>query len=187
LPGHLKALCLAQAAEQGQGPQIVRAKPMLALAGKTISNILIAIGATILALMMFLTALDVGLRYLFNSPLSGAFELVEYMMAIVIPFSIVYCAEMKAHVSVELILARFPKKFQLIVNALTTLIAVAFTGVMAWQNLLYIGEVYDSHLTSSVLLIPTYPFVIPVALGIGAFALMLLIHFIEIASRMVKP
>lgn len=156
---------------------------MLALAAKIVSRILIAIGATILALMMFLTALDVGLRYIFNSPLSGAFELVEYMMAIVIPFSIVYCAEERGHVSVELILARFPKKIQVVVDILTTLAALLFTIVVAWQNFLYIGEVYDSHLTSSVLLIPTYPFVIPVALGIGAFALMLLVHLVEIISK----
>lgn len=156
---------------------------MLTFAAKTVSRVLIAIGATILALMMFLTALDVGLRYIFNSPLSGAFELVEYMMAIVIPFSIVYCAEQRGHVSVELILARFPKKIQVLVDILTTLAAMLFTIVIAWQNFLYIGEVYDSHLTSSVLLIPVYPFVIPVALGIGAFALMLLVHLIEIISK----
>ena len=156
---------------------------MLALAAKFVSRILIAIGATILALMMFLTALDVGLRYIFNSPLSGAFELVEYMMAIVIPFSIVYCAEQRGHVSVELILARFPKKIQVLVDILTTLAAMLFTIVIAWQNFLYIGEVYDSHLTSAVLLIPTYPFVLPVALGIGAFALMLLVHLIELISK----
>ena len=159
---------------------------MLALAAKTVSRILIAIGATILALMMFLTALDVALRYLFNSPLSGAFELVEYMMAIVVPFSIVYCAEQRGHVAVELILARFPRTIQIVVEALVTFVAMLFAIVIAWQNYLYIGEVYDSHLTSSVLLIPAYPFVIPVALGIGAFALMLLVHLIEILSKVIK-
>jgi len=156
---------------------------MLADVSKAISRVLIAIGATMLALMMLLTALDVGLRYLFNRPLSGAFEMVEYMMAIIIPFSIAYCAEQRGHVAVELILARFPKRMQLIVEALMTFVAMLFAVVIAWQNFIYIGEVYDSHLTSSVLLIPAYPFVIPVALGIGAFALMLLVHLIDIISK----
>ncbi len=155
---------------------------MLQFAAKIISRILIAIGATILALMMLLTALDVGLRYLFNSPLSGAFELVEYMMAIVIPFSIVYCADQRGHVSVELILARFPRKVQGAVDALMTFVTMIFAIILAWQNFLYIGEVYDTHLTSAVLLIPAYPFVIPVALGLAAFALMLL-HLIDIISK----
>jgi TRAP-type transport system small permease protein len=159
---------------------------MLAVVSKTISRVLIAIGATMLALMMVLTALDVGLRYIFNRPLSGAFELVEYMMAIIIPFSIAYCAEQRGHVAVELILTRFPKRVQLVVEALMTFVAMLFAIVIAWQNFMYIGEVYDSHLTSSVLLIPAYPFVIPVALGIGAFALMLLVHLIDIISKVKK-
>jgi TRAP-type C4-dicarboxylate transport system permease small subunit len=156
---------------------------MLARAAKVISGILISIGATVLALMMFITALDVVLRYLFNSPLPGAFELVEYMMAVVVPFCIVYCAERKGHVAVELILEKFPKRFQVVVEALMTFVALLFAIVIAWQNFLYIGEVYDSHLTSSVLLIPTYPFVIPVALGISAFALLQLVHLLEIISK----
>jgi TRAP-type C4-dicarboxylate transport system permease small subunit len=160
---------------------------MLAVAAKYISRILIAIGATILALMMFLTALDVGLRYVFNRPLPGAFELVEYMMAIIIPFSIAYCAEQRGHVAVELILARFPKPVQVVVEALVTFVGIVFAIIIAWQNFVYIGEVYDSHLTSAVLLIPAYPFVIPVALGIGAFALMLLVHLIDIISKVKKP
>jgi len=159
---------------------------MLTIVAHTISRVLIAIGATVLALMMFLTALDVALRYLFNSPLSGAFELVEYMMAIVIPFSIVYCAEQRGHVAVELILTRFPQKIQIAVEALVTFAAMVFAIIIAWQNFLYIGEVYGSNLTSAVLLIPAYPFVIPVALGISAFALMLLLHLIDILSRAKK-
>jgi hypothetical protein len=67
-----------------------------------------------------------------------------------------------------------------------TFAAMLFAMVIAWQNLIYIGEVYDSHLTSAVLLIPAYPFVIPVALGIAAFALMLLLHLIEIISKAKK-
>ena len=156
---------------------------MLEYAAKIITRILIAIGATVLALMMFLTALDVGLRYLFNSPLDGAFELVEYMMAIVIPFSIVYCAEQKGHVAVELIMSRFPKGIQVISDVIMTCITMVFAIIISWQNFLYIGEVYDSHLTSAVLQIPTYPFVIPVAIGISAFALLLLVDLIQIVSK----
>jgi TRAP-type C4-dicarboxylate transport system permease small subunit len=159
---------------------------MLEYTAKIVARILIAIGGTILALMMFLTFLDVGLRYLFNSPLAGAYELVEYMMAIVVPFCIVYCAEQRGHVAVELVLDKFPKSVQTVVDFLTTLVALAFTIIIAWQNFLYIGEVYDSHLTSSVLLIPAYPFVIPVALGVSGFALILLLHLVAIISKVKK-
>jgi TRAP-type C4-dicarboxylate transport system permease small subunit len=149
---------------------------MLETVTKTMTRILTAIGTSILALMMFLTALDVGLRYAFNRPLAGAFELVEFMMAVLVPFCIVYCADQKGHVAVELIMDRFPKKVQQVAGIMTTFITLIFAVVIAWQNILYIFEVQASNLTSSVLLIPTYPFVAPVAIGIGAFAFILVVH-----------
>ena len=40
------------------------------------------VAAGILALMMFLTALDVLLRYIFNRPISGALEITEFMISV---------------------------------------------------------------------------------------------------------
>ena len=57
-----------------------------------LGRLLQAIGALVLAAMMFLGAADVILRYFFNSPISGAYELVEYMMAIIVPFGLCVCA-----------------------------------------------------------------------------------------------
>lgn len=155
---------------------------MLAIIVRKITQVLIAIGATILALMMFLTALDVGLRYAFNRPLAGAFELVGYMMAILVPFSIVYCAHEKGHVSVDLIMGRFSKKVRTAVDIITTFITLIFVIVIAWQNVLYFFEVKGSGLTSAVLLIPSYPFIAPIAVAFGTFALVLLVHLFDFFS-----
>ena len=42
------------------------------------------VAMTVLAGMMFLTAADVILRYIFNRPVTGAYELIEFLMAILI-------------------------------------------------------------------------------------------------------
>ena len=152
---------------------------MLANIAKNVTRIMTAVGTAVLATMMFLTALDVGLRYAFNRPLAGAFELVEYMMAILIPFSIVYCAYNKGHVAVELILGKFPKKVQIYFDVVTTFLSLLFVITIAWQNFLYIQETYASGLTSAVLLIPTYPFMVPIAIGLVAFAMNLMVHLFE--------
>ena len=159
---------------------------MLANIAKNVTRMMTAVGAVVLAMMMFLTALDVGLRYVFNRPLVGAFELVEYMMAILIPFSIVYCAHKRGHVAVELILGQFPEKVQVCFDLVTTFLSILFVIVIAWQNFLYIHETYILGLTSAVLLIPTYPFMIPVAIGLVAFALNLMIHLFEFLLEVKK-
>ena len=152
---------------------------MLETLAKKATNILATIGATMLALMMFLTAVDVGLRYVFNRPLSGAFELVGYMMAIFVPFSIAYCAQHKEHIAVDLFMERFSRKTRAIVDSITTFITVIFVSIIAWQNALYFFEVKASGLTSSVLLIPEYPFIAPTAIAFATLALVLMVDLIK--------
>ena len=135
-----------------------------------VTQILLAIGAAVLAAMMLLTSADVVMRYILNRPIPGAFELAEYMMAFIVPFSIAYCASLKGHVSVELFIKKTPKSFQKILGLFTSFITLIFAALVAWQNILYIGETYTDHLASSVLLIPAYPFIIPVSIGIGVYA-----------------
>lgn len=153
---------------------------MLATIAKRMTQVLITGGAAMLALMMFLTVVDVGLRYAFNRPLAGAFELVGYMMAIMVPFCIAYCAQQKGHVAVDFVMERFSKKTGTVVDIITTFISLIFVLIIAWQNVEYFFEVQGSGLTSSVLLIPAYPFIAPVAIGFGVFALILLVHLLEL-------
>lgn len=155
---------------------------MLAKLTSKITNLLISIAAAVLAIMMFLTAFDVALRYLLNSPMPGALELTEYMMAILIPFCILYCESQKGHVAVELIMDRFPKRFKRGVGLVTSTISVIFVLIIAWQTLLQVREVYTSNVTSAVLKIPGWPFVLCVAIGIGVFSLILFQHLLEIIT-----
>lgn len=145
----------------------------------SVTQVLLAVAAAVLVGMMLLTAIDVVMRYIVNRPISGAFELAEYMMAIFVPFCIVYCAEQKGHVSVELLLKRFPKSVQKSVGFLTSLLTLLFAVFISWQNVLYIGETYSDKLTSAVLLIPAYPFIVPVAIGIGVYALVTMLHLFK--------
>ncbi len=169
-------------ADPGRGP---KSWPDRILAAMTQG--LLVIGATALALMMFLTAADVVLRYLFNRPISGALELVEYLMAILIPFSVAYCAWHRSHVAVELVLGRFSKRTQAAVNSLTTLLSMGLALLIVWQNLLYVGEYFRSQMTSSVLRIPSYPFIAPVAIGFFLFALILACRLVEDLGEVFKP
>lgn len=146
---------------------------MIEIVTRKLTNIILAIAAFVLAVMMFLTATDVALRYLFNFPLPGAFEIVEYIMAIFIPFSIAYCAQQKEHVAVELIEQHFPLWAKRAAHIMTHIIGLLFVAMLSWQGFLYVADTFQSRLCSAVLLIPAYPFVVPSALGLGIFAVLL--------------
>ncbi len=156
---------------------------MLAAIAHRLSQVLSAIAAVTLALMMFLTALDVCLRYFFNRPLAGAFELVGYMMAILVPFSIAYCYQQRGHIVVDLFMERFRSKTRNIVDIITLFITMIFALIIAWQNVIHFFEVKHSGLTSAVLSIPEYPFISPTAVAFATSALILLVRLLESISE----
>jgi TRAP-type C4-dicarboxylate transport system permease small subunit len=141
---------------------------------RSATRVLLALGMVMLGAMMFLTAADVILRYIFNRPVSGAYELIEYMMAIVVPFGIAYCAYQGGHVAIDLLLVHLPKRVQGAIGMITSLLTLGLFVLITWQNLIYIKEQYDSKLTSAVLLIPVYPFIALVTVGTAVFCLILL-------------
>lgn len=142
------------------------------------SEMLASLAAVVLALMMFLMATDVVCRYIFNSPVPGALELVEYMMAVVVPLAIAYCAAHRSHVSVEMVVERLASPVRKVINFIVTILSLAFIGLVSWQNFLNIGDAFASKMTSAVLHIPSYPFVVPAAIGMSLYALIMLIHLV---------
>jgi TRAP-type C4-dicarboxylate transport system permease small subunit len=147
---------------------------------RIVSHILLVIGATMLAGMMFLIVTDVLLRYVFNRPLAGAYEVVEYLMAILVAFGAVYCAYEGGHVSVDIVFDLLPKRIQRIVSIVTSLILNALFLAIAWENVVYVKEIFEQRLTSAVLYIPTYPFVAAVAIGFLAFCLVLFSDLLKV-------
>jgi TRAP-type C4-dicarboxylate transport system permease small subunit len=139
-------------------------------------KVMVCLATASLAAMMFLMAADVVGRYFFNSPISGGLELVEYLMAVIVPLSVAYCALQGAHVSVELLVDRLHPAVRQVIKIFTSTLSIVFVGLISWQNFLYIGEMYRSHLTSAVLKIPTYPFVAATAVGMTVFAVVMFVQ-----------
>ena len=153
---------------------------------RPVSGVFHSIGIGVLAVMMLLTASDVALRYVFNRPISGSFELTEYMMAIVIAFGLAYCAVAKGHVRVGLVVDRFPQRAQAIIDSVTGLLGLGLFSVITWQCVLQVKIQFDSGLTSAVLFIPAFPFVAVVAFGSAMLCLVILADFFDSLSQAVR-
>jgi len=148
-----------------------------------IARVLSAIAGTALAAMMFLMAADVVCRYLFNSPIPGALELVEYLMAITVPLSIAYCTATRSPVSVEMIVERFPHRIQYGVAIVVSILMLVFLAIVSRQSILNVFDSYESKITSAVLHIPAYPFAIPVALGMSCYGVFLALQLLFKSKR----
>lgn len=124
--------------------------------------------------MMMLTAVSVIFRYFLSSPIPGDTELIQYMMAIFVPFSILVCMHGDKHVAVDLLVEKFPPRAQSFLAIFTNAVMMVFYVIIAWQSASYVVQQYQSHLTSAVLLIPTYPFIAPLVIMGGVIGVILL-------------
>ena len=145
-----------------------------------------SVGVTALTLLMLLTAVDVCLRYIFGRPITGAYELNEFMMAILVAFGLAYAAVQKAHINVDVILSRSSPRSQAVINSITALLSLGFFILMTWRCIAYAEKVREGGYVSQSLAVPIYPFVYAVALGCAILALVLLIFLREQLEEVTK-
>ncbi|MFH1647757.1 MAG: TRAP transporter small permease [Chloroflexota bacterium] len=143
-------------------------------------------GVGVLAAMMVLTASDVALRYVFNRPIVGSYDLTEYMMAIVVSFGLAYCAFFRGHVSVDIVVSHLPRRAQAVIDGTTGLLGIFLFALITWQSWVYMKLLFASGLESTVLLIPRYPFAGVVCLGSAFLTMALLANFLEFLSQAVR-
>lgn len=153
---------------------------------RPVSRVAENIGLGVLAAMMFLIAADVLLRYCLNRPILGSFDISEYMMGVIVSFGLAYCAFMKGHVSIDLLVSRLGQRRRAVTDAINSFLGFGILALMAWQCFRNIKILLASNIVSSVLHIPAFPFAAIVAIGITLFALVLLIDFLNSLSQAVR-
>jgi TRAP-type C4-dicarboxylate transport system permease small subunit len=140
------------------------------------------LGAGVLALMMFLTVADVCLR-MFDKPILGTYEMTEYMMAMLVAFTIAYCAINRGHVNVDLVTTRIPERPRAILSIFTNLICVIFFSLITWKSFGQAVILLGSGSVSPALLIPVFPFVYIISIGFGLLSLVFILQLFESISK----
>lgn len=106
-------------------------------ANEKINMLMVAISATCLTFMAFMTTLDVVLRYVFNSPLPASVELSQLIEPWVIFLPFAYTLAMGRHVKVGLLTLRLPRKLKLASDLFALALGfVLFTilTIYSWQD-----------------------------------------------------
>ena len=138
-------------------------------------------------LIVAVTVVDIILRYVFNSPILGSYEVVQYILLISAFLSFGYCQTLKAHISVTSLVRVFPSMGKALVYALTCTIGFAmsvfFTYAIARQAV-YLREL---GYISEVLRFSTWPIMWVVFLGMLFLAITLfwemIRSFVAIANK----
>lgn len=137
------------------------------------------IGQAVLMLMVLLVVADVTSRRVFNNPLPYVYELVGIMLAVVVFFAVAYCGAQRGHLSIDVLVSRFPAKARAIINAITCFFCIGLCGLIGWRSLVYAMHTWDRGHVTAILRIPLYPFVFVVAFGSILLGLVFLVHLLN--------
>jgi len=151
-----------------------------------ISRMMSRIASVILFLMMLLTIADVFLRKVFSKSILGTVELTEFMLVILIFFSLAQTEIMNGHVKVDLVVGRFSERAQGFVDMITQFICFLLSGLITWSTLIYSGKMRAVGEVSQDLWIPIYPFIYVVAAGCAILSFTLLIKFFMALIRVAR-
>jgi len=143
-----------------------------------------AAAASIVA-MIFLTVADVVLR-LFRMPIPGTYEMVGFLGAFIIAFSLAYTASEKGHITVDVLVQLFPRRVQALLDALNELAGAVFFGIIAYAGMGAANDIRNSGEVSLTLELPLHPILYGIAAGCALLALILLRDSFDSLKRMSK-
>ena len=144
------------------------------------------LGALMLTGLMVLTVGDVILRYFFNAPILGSYELTEFLLVAMVFFAIPWATLKKANVRVDLLVGRLPSKVRAVFDSVSCFMSLFVTALFAWYTVpqaIYIWRLYT---VSDMLEIPFYPFYFLVAFGFFVLFFVLVVNLIEFIKEALK-
>ena len=130
--------------------------------------------------MIMLTTLDVCMRYFFNRPIAGTYDVVSLMGAILASFAMPYTMLEKGHVAVEILIERLSRRKQLIIETATHSAAIALSLVLAWQCIVLAIDMMVAGEVTPTLMIPFYPIVYCMAVCFFALSFAILVNLLNI-------
>jgi TRAP-type C4-dicarboxylate transport system permease small subunit len=136
--------------------------------------------------MILLTCTDVSMRYFFNSPIAGTYDMVSLMGAIIATFAMPYTMLAKGHVAVEILIRSLSRRTQLVIETATHTVGMVLSLVLVWQCIILALDMRAAGEVTPTLLIPFYPIVYCMAVCFFVLCLAILVNLLEIWLKRVK-
>jgi TRAP-type C4-dicarboxylate transport system permease small subunit len=127
--------------------------------------------------LMLLTTADAGGRYLFNRPITGAYEITSnYLMIAAIFLGASFGYHQGAYIRVTFLIDRLPGKMKLIVNHFVQVVSVVYGSLLVVATYQQALRTIESHTAlSSLDFIPLGPAYVIVPVGLFFMSLSMLI------------
>ncbi len=126
-------------------------------------------GVALLALTLLATS-NVALRIV-RVPVSGTYEVVSFLGAIVTAGALGYTQKRKDHIVVDILSDKFPAPVKRALDGANYAITLVLFTIVSWQTFVYGKRLCQTGELSETIKIAYYPFVFLVSLGFAVLAL----------------
>lgn len=135
-----------------------------------------------LVAMMLLGSANIILR-LFHRPIFGIVDVISLLGAIVIFFAWAYTEVQKGHISIGLVVSRFPQRSQAIIDSITCFLSVGICALLVWQLGVYGMRLWHTGETSPTLELRYFPIVLGAGFCCAVLCLVFVIELIESIAK----
>lgn len=114
-----------------------------------------------------------------GATIAGAYELIGFLGALVVAFSLGHSQVNRAHICVDILTTRYSEKTRHIIDAINSFLCMIFFLLVTWRTAHYATTIWRRGETSETLRMIYYPFVYGVSLCCLLLALLLLVNFLK--------
>lgn len=138
---------------------------------------------TALTVMMILTSFDAISRYVFKQSITGAYEVTEmYLMVILVFLSLSYVQKVDGHIRLDILFERLPQRFRDYFNIFFYALGSVFFFFIGYQGLLMTMNAWKNNLIASGLIdLPLWLSYIWIPIGSFLITVRLLLLIIKLA------
>ena len=144
-----------------------------------INQIFMWLAGIFLGAMILLTCANIFLRIVW-APVKGTFELMGFFGAMATAFVLGYTQIKKTHICVDILVNRFSKKTQSVLNAINYFICLIFFAMAGWQIAKWAATLKETGEVTETLRIVYYPFTYGVAIGCLVLSFVLLVELVKL-------
>jgi TRAP-type C4-dicarboxylate transport system permease small subunit len=130
---------------------------------------------------------NVIMRYIFNDPIFGAFDIIQMAMVLAIFGAMAYCCRTGGHVSVDVLSNVFGQGFWRIADGLVRLLTAGMFGLLTWRAVISANSAAEWGESTNLLHLPHAPFWWAIGVGGGLSALIYGIEAVLIWLGLRKP
>ena len=131
----------------------------------------------VMGFMPFPIAVDIIGRTCFHAPLPGCMEIEEFCMVLLLFLSLPFTELSKTHISIDFLTKNLPEWQQKLLDVAFSFMSCVFLFTASWWAVLQAQLKAD--ITTAELLIPIWPFMLVVAMGMALAGLISFMHLLR--------